>query len=471
MPITIAVRFPLGRYHATPWDRSVNEGAVEWPPSPWRLLRALVATWYTRWPDLPALVLDGLLDALGEPPAYWTPAAQPGHTRHYLPDIEHKSGETGNTDLTLDPYLRIDGGAELLVRWNADVTAEQRDTLAKLVELIPYLGRADSVCQARLLDSDPDPDGTWWTPGSGAGDSARLLAPALPVHRPVLEMTTVEVRNQRRTVPAGTRWVAYTRVADTTTRARRQRRDPITDVEAVRFAVVSNAPFKASHGVLLADEVHRRVARELNGEDTRLFGSNGASTDHQHAHWVPIPDGPERGARLTGLVVWVPQGLTAREVAAIVAVSTKSLSGSTGDGGYEWKGFPPTRLLLQTAGRIADAAPELHAPTRQWRSLTPYLPVQHRKRNKSLDAYLHTDVRAELGYRGLPEAAVSGLHAGDQLTDRWALEFRRYRRTERITHARPGLGLTLEFAEPVAGPLLLGQLSHFGYGVFAPAIQ
>ena len=62
MGTTLAIRFPLGRYHANPWDRAVNEGETEWPPSPWRLLRALVATWHTRWPDLPASVLDGLLD-------------------------------------------------------------------------------------------------------------------------------------------------------------------------------------------------------------------------------------------------------------------------------------------------------------------------------------------------------------------------------------------------------------------------
>ncbi len=30
--------------------------------------------------------------------------------------------------------------------------------------------------------------------------------------------------------------------------------------------------------------------------------------------------------------------------------------------------------------------------------------------------------------------------------------------------ARP----SLEFPEPVPGPLLLGQLSHFGYGIFVP---
>ena len=59
MGTTLAVRFPLGRYHANPWDQAVNEGATEWPPSPWRVLRALVATWHTRWPDLPAAVFDG----------------------------------------------------------------------------------------------------------------------------------------------------------------------------------------------------------------------------------------------------------------------------------------------------------------------------------------------------------------------------------------------------------------------------
>ena len=53
MTTLVAVKFPLGRYHATPWDASVNEGRVEWPPSPWRILRALVSTFKTRLPHLP----------------------------------------------------------------------------------------------------------------------------------------------------------------------------------------------------------------------------------------------------------------------------------------------------------------------------------------------------------------------------------------------------------------------------------
>lgn len=54
---TLKLRFPGGRYHATPWGHHVNEGLIEWPPSPWRLLRALIACGFTtqHWSEVPPL--------------------------------------------------------------------------------------------------------------------------------------------------------------------------------------------------------------------------------------------------------------------------------------------------------------------------------------------------------------------------------------------------------------------------------
>jgi CRISPR-associated protein Csb2 len=43
MSVTISIRFLSGRAHLHPWQTHHSEGRVEWPPSPWRLLRALVA--------------------------------------------------------------------------------------------------------------------------------------------------------------------------------------------------------------------------------------------------------------------------------------------------------------------------------------------------------------------------------------------------------------------------------------------
>src|SRR6266487_240078 len=467
MATTIAIRFPLGRYHATPWDRSVNEGAAEWPPSLWRLLRALVATWYTRWPDLPAAAIDGILDALGDPPSYLTPTIRPAHTRHYLPDLSHRKGDTGGTDLTLDPFMSLRRHEQLLVRWDAELSGEQRATLAKLLELLPYLGRADSVCEARLLDHSPVPDQSWWRPGADGHETARLLSPVAPVRRAVLEMSTVDVRRMRRTVPPETQWITYAATRPPLPKSARQ--EP-TDVRAIRFAVRSRAPVKSSHGILLADAVHYQAARllaESGGGD--LLGGGGAATGHRHAHWLPISEGTGQDAWVNAVVAFVPCGMSPADVAALVRIrKVTGRLGSTSGQGYDVRGLPPVNLLLQAAGTAEQVAPELCGPAKRWHSLTPYLPVRHRKREPLLLDYLSNDVATELRYRGLPPAKVRQADPDGGLPDRWALGFRRYRLAEHMGKSRPGLGMWLEFAEEVAGPLLLGQLSHFGYGIFVP---
>ena len=61
----LQLSFPAGRFHATPWGRHVNEGAVEWPPSPWRIVRALIATWHWKAKaDVPEAVMRSLVTAL-----------------------------------------------------------------------------------------------------------------------------------------------------------------------------------------------------------------------------------------------------------------------------------------------------------------------------------------------------------------------------------------------------------------------
>jgi CRISPR-associated protein Csb2 len=132
------------------------------------------------------------------------------------------------------------------------------------------------------------------------------------------------------------------------------------------------------------------------------------------------------------------------------------------------RGFPKTTLLLQGVGTVEQVTSELCGPSRVWRSLTPYLPVRHYQRNRGpYDEFLTDDVRHELRYR---DVSTDVQVSRDRSRDRWALEFRRYREGERLRRdPRPGFGLTLTFAEPEKGPVLLGQLSHFGFGVFVPA--
>lgn len=272
-----------------------------------------------------------------------------------------------------------------------------------------------------------------------------------------------QVTGTRRRKPRGSR--GYVAIKPATTR--RGRGDPPPrpgTVEALRFAVTGQAALPDTHGVLLADLLHRMVVRELDGGRAEVIGHAGAANDHTHAHWVPIPDRGE----VTALLVWVPVGLSTSEVAAVLTATQRGgraecptwLGGDAGE-------LPEPRLDLQAAGPVATVAPELCGTSRVWRTLTPYLPVRHRK-HADLSAHLTEDVRHELAYRGRPPALVRRLGPAGDETDDWAATYRRHRLNEDRPRHRPGYGLRLVFDEPQTGPLLLGQLSHFGFGIFIP---
>jgi len=153
--IAIAFRFPAGRYHATPWGRHVNEAEVEWPPSPWRILRALIATWHRKADQerYPETLLQGLIERMAEVlPHYRLPPGVRAHTRHYMPQ-----GKPGETSLVFDAFVRLDAQAELIAAWpGLDLSAEERELLAALLRDIGFLGRAESWVEARLVEDWQD---------------------------------------------------------------------------------------------------------------------------------------------------------------------------------------------------------------------------------------------------------------------------------------------------------------------------
>src|SRR5581483_9903448 len=147
----IALSFPAGRYHATPWGRHVNEGAPEWPPSPWRLLRALVATWKRKLDHrMSQPQVESLLQALASPPEFVLPAASTGHARHYMPWF--KKGPDDKT-LIFDAFVCLPHDAQVLVLWpHAVLEAPQREQLTVLLSHLNFFGRAEAWCTAGLLN-------------------------------------------------------------------------------------------------------------------------------------------------------------------------------------------------------------------------------------------------------------------------------------------------------------------------------
>lgn len=150
---TLRFTFPGRRYHATLWGHHANEGQIEWPPCPWRILRALLACGFNKlgWrdvSDLPPLarsLLEKLASAL---PSYKLPDASAAHTRHYMPYI---SGKDQKTTLVWDTFADV-GDGELLIHYSCELNADERDLLAILTRNLGYLGRAESWVDGELLD-------------------------------------------------------------------------------------------------------------------------------------------------------------------------------------------------------------------------------------------------------------------------------------------------------------------------------
>jgi hypothetical protein len=164
MPLSISIRFLTGRAHLHHWHAHHSDGKVDWPPSPWRLLRALVAaagTGLTSLPEpldenisdsngpddgLPVSRLASVLAMLAAPPKIWLPRTGGGHTRQFLPK-EFKS--TGSA--VFDTFATVRKETPIVFEWpEVDVTTrdERFTALQILLRRVTYFGRAESWCDA-----------------------------------------------------------------------------------------------------------------------------------------------------------------------------------------------------------------------------------------------------------------------------------------------------------------------------------
>ena len=238
MSITLKMTFPAGRYHATPWGRHVNEGVPEWPPSPWRLLRAIIAVWKRTCPDLPEAQVRRILEQLLLPPFFRLPPHVPAHTRHYMPLGKKSPAEVrgGGTTLVFDTFVVLGRHEPLFVGWTeAELDSEDRTAFERLVRNLTWLGRAEGWVHAELTEETVE-----WNCGPAmvadanpvpvfcADPATALHSEHYPIHEPRklkkglrpeerlfdcppwhLCLDTETIHTQRWPRVPGTRWVNY----------------------------------------------------------------------------------------------------------------------------------------------------------------------------------------------------------------------------------------------------------------------
>jgi CRISPR-associated protein Csb2 len=133
--LVIALSFPAGRFHANPWGRHVNEGVAEWPPSPYRLIRALFDAWKRRFPDWPSSRVETIFRQLSSaPPAFRLPPATASHTRSFL---DRNTGDAIEKTLIFDAFVVVDPTNSVLMAWDqVELSIEEQTDLQVLLASI-----------------------------------------------------------------------------------------------------------------------------------------------------------------------------------------------------------------------------------------------------------------------------------------------------------------------------------------------
>jgi CRISPR-associated protein Csb2 len=503
----LVFRFPQGQYHATPWGNHVNEGLVEWPPSPWRIVRALLATGFSKlaWREPPPAARE-LVDALASVlPTYRLPRATAFHTRHFMP---RNSKNPEDRTKIFDAFARMAPPAELAAVWPVELSAPASALLAELVPKLSYLGRAESVVEARLVADDALPDGDVASttevnrPFSQPGEPVALLAPITQAQytawkaevaphegtgkpskakkqRPnpfpsdalaALMADTAFLQEHGWTQPPGSRRVLYYRPPlSTSPIAVASRPELVAKADTALFALASDTKKgevlpRVVRALPQMEILHRGLlsklgdvaSPELSGRDDDGKPLQG----HRHALLVPL-DLDEDG-QIDHVLVHAPMGLGVEAQRAMRAIRSTFTKGSES----------PLFVTLVGLGKRdaftcigVRAVPELGEAT-VWESRTPFVPPRHLKSTRHT---LEDQVQAELASRSLPRAMRIDVLGRDETVLRGFHRFVRERRHPlRPPPAPRFFGLRIELERPARGPLTLGYASHLGLGLFVP---
>lgn len=497
--LTLRFEFPLRRYHATPWGHHVNEGLVEWPPSPWRILRALIATGYNKlgWSAVPETMRAVVERLAARPPTFRVPRAAAGHTRHYMPKGMSKGIPV--PALVIDAFVEPEGA--LLVDWDVALDDAQHALLGELLRHLSYLGRAESRVIASLIDGiAPAGDGQVPVERSAEpspnSEPVRLMAPLPWVEYErwvdgvdgapadlltALQLGTDELQAAGWNLPPGSQELVYWRPRQAmtpTAPARASSRAPSNETLAM-FALASDHKrdvlplieralptmerFRAALLAHVGDVQRGGGCCELTGKDANRRPLRGEEA-HQHAHYIPLSLGGGRPARIDHILVYSPMGFGPRARRAFGSLRRLRDRDDERDSlTVSLVGLGDREMFVRTTAR---PVPELQPATR-WESRTPFVPPRYLK-PRGADS-LEGQVRAELEARKC--RLVGDVTVRDPAHDEDA---RRFRRFARVRHGKdappPGcFHLSFELAEPLRGPLTLGWGAHFGLGLFVPS--
>ena len=466
--LTLEFKFLAGQYHATKWGHNVNEGIIDWPPSPWRIMRAIISSWKIYLEDIENSEMEPILSEMCRSKiSFKLPNAIQSHTRHYMPI-------KGESEKIIDSFMIINKDECLYAHWHAlNLEKGQKETLEKIVNKIKYLGRAESWCSVQIVSQDIKPN---CIPLEDCIDLKHqeivsVIVPATDASISDLCTSTKDIYDEKRSQPNGSRFIQYVRPLDELANIQDVTRVENSEVGVVRYTIVGKIRPKITETIHVGDFVKRVVmsvyGKRNNGEVSITFSGKDSDrkklSGHMHAYYLPT-DEDEDGV-LDHLTIIAKNPFNRKELDALNIMDAVR---------YENRWF---NLIYQAHGKTTNFVniPILET-AKKWESATPFVLNRHMKlrgrgSNKRLLDGPEDQLRSEIAKRFGDKVKIRNVKINDAKSKMRSgispIQFKRWRKSR-----LPGFGaynVQIEFKEEMQGPLSFGHGSHFGLGLFVPA--
>jgi len=465
--VVLEIAFLTGRYHSTPWGRNVNEGVPEWPPSPFRIARALFDVWKRKMPELPEKRFLAALELLSGAPVFDLPDVSHSHVRLWQSSNER---DPLRRQMVFDPFVACERSAIARIGFGTDASEEAAEDLGKLLDRLTYLGRSESWVEARLA-SDAGEPGSWNFKPTAEGildNPARVGCLSLPSNDAEegdwlvsLGTSTEELLKEGWDRPPTLMWVPYE--DDEKEGAKVPRKASTRKLEAcsVLYALSSKVLPPVEETLPLAERVRAKIMginrRICDGDYSRVswrfIGKDADGkplADHRHSFFQPLDmdgDGKLDHFLIYGAEPFGPTELRVLDLFRSI---------------WQPGGKPDLNFVLVSVGGTV-----LPGKSRVWESVTPFVTTRHyRKGRGDFGQWLQAEVRRECRMHGLPDPlSVEFTEKPGKADGKGWWAFKRSRKGETPLS---GYGFRLEFEHPLEGIISLGALCHFGLGLFLP---
>lgn len=454
--VVLEARFLAGTY-----------GGVEWPPSPFRLLQAMVAG--LRGVDQPGLVW---LEAQSPPTILAEPEPPVVQFRRSVPNNANPTKADALTTMRDMAVRRPAHTVSYLYALAGDEGADGLPALQTAAHAVHTLGTGEDMCavQVCVLEAPPCTPPGWslWTPQAPAGmvrhTGERRLRVPVPGSLASLQQRYLAAQHRldqthtgygRPVLAAGQHGVvAYRRAQDT----------PRTAMLALRLvqpgAPQAPARFHPAQAVVVAGML-RHATMQLAGKGPLAdfaAGYGPAADADRRLSWLPVPSVGHVHA----------DGRVRRAILSCRAHDWQALAelwGQATDQGLALVDAHSGEHLAWALPMADEADPVLEhylRPSLSWHTITPMImPGDHAHNQRLLnrlvlkalrEAGIDPDLLVHAEFSHLPWTA-QGVALRDLKLKDWQAK------RLILQHVR------LRFREPVAGPVVLGRGRHYGVGL------